>query len=164
MAGATTKYAFPYPLGTDPISDGDDQIKALAERVEAVLGTNRSWQAVRGTDAAMPAVGTWGMAVSLTLTGCPVGSTVLVIGRVEVSAGGVATNVSSRYTLTGATDNLSPGLGSGVSAAANYYVSLTTFTVITVTVANPVVAIEAMVGQAAGTLRAASTLFAGRIT
>ena len=38
MPANTPKYAFPYPLGTDLIADGDDSIKALAERVEAVLG------------------------------------------------------------------------------------------------------------------------------
>lgn len=38
MPASTPKYAFPYPLGTDFIADGDDAIKALAERVEAVLG------------------------------------------------------------------------------------------------------------------------------
>lgn len=37
MPGTTPLFAFPYPLGTDPISDGDDQMKALAERVEAIL-------------------------------------------------------------------------------------------------------------------------------
>jgi hypothetical protein len=38
MPATTPKYAFPYPLGTDLIAEGDDAIKALAERVEAVLG------------------------------------------------------------------------------------------------------------------------------
>jgi hypothetical protein len=38
MPATTAKYAYPYPLGTDPVSDGDDAIKALADRVEAVNG------------------------------------------------------------------------------------------------------------------------------
>lgn len=38
MPANTPKYALPYPLGTDLIANGDDMIKALAERVEAVLG------------------------------------------------------------------------------------------------------------------------------
>jgi hypothetical protein len=36
MPGATT-HAYPYPVGTDPVSDGDDAIKNLAEKVEANL-------------------------------------------------------------------------------------------------------------------------------
>lgn len=34
MPATTTHFALPYPLGTDPISDGDDQIKALAEKLD----------------------------------------------------------------------------------------------------------------------------------
>lgn len=33
----TPIYALPYPLGTDLIMDGDEAIRALAERLEAVL-------------------------------------------------------------------------------------------------------------------------------
>jgi len=33
----TPIYALPYPLGTDLIIDGDDAIRALAERIEAIL-------------------------------------------------------------------------------------------------------------------------------
>jgi hypothetical protein len=36
MPGTTPKLALPYPLGTDRVADGDDAIKALAERVETV--------------------------------------------------------------------------------------------------------------------------------
>lgn len=38
MPGATAKYAVPYPLPADPVADGDDRIKALAERVDYLLG------------------------------------------------------------------------------------------------------------------------------
>lgn len=38
MPATTPKYGFPYPLGTDPIRDGDDVIQALAEQVEAAMG------------------------------------------------------------------------------------------------------------------------------
>lgn len=37
MPSATPALALPYPLGTDRVSDGDDAIKALAERTEAIL-------------------------------------------------------------------------------------------------------------------------------
>jgi hypothetical protein len=36
MPATTPKLLLPYPLGTDPIADGDDSIKALAERVETI--------------------------------------------------------------------------------------------------------------------------------
>lgn len=39
MPGSTATLAMPYPLATEPVSQGDDAIKALAERVEAVFGT-----------------------------------------------------------------------------------------------------------------------------
>jgi hypothetical protein len=37
MAATTPTYGFPYPVGSDPLADGDNQARALAERVEAVL-------------------------------------------------------------------------------------------------------------------------------
>ena len=36
MPSATPVFAFPYPLGTDRVMDGDDAIAALANKVEAV--------------------------------------------------------------------------------------------------------------------------------
>jgi hypothetical protein len=39
MGATTPKYAFPYPVGTDRVMDGDNAIQALAERVEAVMQT-----------------------------------------------------------------------------------------------------------------------------
>jgi hypothetical protein len=35
---ATTAKGYPYPLGTDPVSDGDDAIKNLAEATDAKTG------------------------------------------------------------------------------------------------------------------------------
>jgi hypothetical protein len=37
MPASTPVYALPYPLNTDPVTNGDDTIKALAERVEALM-------------------------------------------------------------------------------------------------------------------------------
>lgn len=34
MPSSTPVMGLPYPLGTDPVADGDDAIKALAERIE----------------------------------------------------------------------------------------------------------------------------------
>lgn len=35
---ATTAKGFPYPLGTDRVMDGDDAIKALAQKIDTALG------------------------------------------------------------------------------------------------------------------------------
>lgn len=40
MAGTTTKYALPYPTGTDLIKDGDDKIAALANALDAIIATD----------------------------------------------------------------------------------------------------------------------------
>lgn len=37
MPDLTPIYGLPYPVGTDLIMDGDDAIRALAERLEEVL-------------------------------------------------------------------------------------------------------------------------------
>jgi len=42
MGSQTPKFAFPYPVGTDRVMDGDNAMQALAEKVEALLGTTRS--------------------------------------------------------------------------------------------------------------------------
>lgn len=39
MTSTTPTYALPYPDPADPIADGDDTIKALAQRVELVLSS-----------------------------------------------------------------------------------------------------------------------------
>jgi hypothetical protein len=42
MPANTPIYGFPYPLGTDPVSQGDNDIRALAEDVETVIATQAS--------------------------------------------------------------------------------------------------------------------------
>lgn len=37
MPGSTPEYGFPYPIGADPLGDGDDRVQELAEAVEAVI-------------------------------------------------------------------------------------------------------------------------------
>jgi len=39
MPGSTPIYGFPYPLGSDPVRDGDNVIRSLAEDVETELDT-----------------------------------------------------------------------------------------------------------------------------
>lgn len=43
MPGATTRFQLPYPLGSEPVADGDDAIKALAEKLDTVLYTGNAW-------------------------------------------------------------------------------------------------------------------------
>lgn len=38
MSGATTPHAYPYPLGTDLVSDGDNTLAALATMIDTKLG------------------------------------------------------------------------------------------------------------------------------
>jgi hypothetical protein len=35
---ANTPKGYPYPLGTDPVADGDDAIKNLAQKVDTAIG------------------------------------------------------------------------------------------------------------------------------
>jgi hypothetical protein len=55
MPGTTPIYALPYPVGTDPLQQGDNKIRELAERLEAVLAaapyakaTGPGWGIVNG--------------------------------------------------------------------------------------------------------------------
>lgn len=40
--GSTTTKGYPFPVGTDRVMDGDDAIKALAEKVDTQLGSTAS--------------------------------------------------------------------------------------------------------------------------
>jgi hypothetical protein len=59
MPANTPIYNFPYPLGTDPVSQGDNDIRALAEDVETVIDNTQSQ------------IGLWKVA-SVTLSGSSV--------------------------------------------------------------------------------------------
>jgi hypothetical protein len=41
MPGSTPDLNYPYPLGDDPVRDGDDIIRALAERIEYLTNSVR---------------------------------------------------------------------------------------------------------------------------
>ena len=43
MPANTPIFGFPYPLGTDPVSQGDNDIRALAEDVETVVAKTGLW-------------------------------------------------------------------------------------------------------------------------
>ncbi|MFW0790107.1 hypothetical protein [Gordonia sp. CPCC 205333] len=55
MPAQTPIYGIPYPIGTDPITQGDKQIKALAERVETVMN-EAEIPLPAGSDPTPPAV------------------------------------------------------------------------------------------------------------
>lgn len=38
MPGTTSKYGIEYPVGTDPVADADQTIKAAADRLDLLLG------------------------------------------------------------------------------------------------------------------------------
>lgn len=43
--GSQTAKGFPYPVGTDRVMDGDDAIRALAEKIDSAVGVMASGQA-----------------------------------------------------------------------------------------------------------------------
>jgi hypothetical protein len=47
MTATTAKYLLPYPVGTDPVKDGENTIQALATLVDLLLGET-------GTDSITP--------------------------------------------------------------------------------------------------------------
>jgi hypothetical protein len=49
MGSTTPVFAFPYPVGTDRVTDGDNAIQALAEKMEAVKGVKTALVAGGGT-------------------------------------------------------------------------------------------------------------------
>lgn len=83
MPGTTPIYGLPYPEGTDPVREGDNTIKALAERMEALLSGPRDWSYAQAADttSGMGGDATWRRIAAVTLTGLPVGGRALVISN-----------------------------------------------------------------------------------
>ena len=91
MPASTPTYAIPYPLGTDRVMDGDDAIKSLAERVEAV------WQffytevtVLAGTTFRSAGI-TWPVAYSAAPT---------VVCQVATKPGATAGYFANAYSVT----------------------------------------------------------------
>jgi hypothetical protein len=63
MPSNTPIFGFPYPLGTDPVSQGDNDIRALAEDVETVINTGMGLRLIKSQ-----AIGTTAVA-SVPVTG-----------------------------------------------------------------------------------------------
>lgn len=165
----TPKYAFPYPIGTDRIMDGDNVMQALAERVEAVLGggsgNTRYWSAIRGADDQFPAGGAWTAMLVVTLTGLPIGGVAIVTSDLSIQApAGGGAYMQNRLSSGGGT--LSPANAYARSSipAANYWTSASVTALVVATAANPTVTQEALVtGGGNATVLMGSHLTAYRI-
>lgn len=107
--GSTTTLGYPYPVGTDRLMDGDDAIKALAEKVDSSLGV---------TAAGTTNVSTTNSATGTTVVTLPAGrfatgpriacnirdSTTFIIGTGPVSASSFTVTIRHyQGTLTTAT-------------------------------------------------------------
>lgn len=155
MAATTPKYAFPYPQGTDRVMDGDNAIQALAEKVEAVMGTGRTWTGLKGADLSWsnPSVAT--PLYTVTLTGAKAGDILQVTSTASIKSDVVsdiyATVQANRATVTPS----GAALGRG---GAGEYVSLTYTAVLTVTDTNPDLTVTATVAAGSGTISGLSHL------
>ena len=95
MAGTTTTLKMPYPLGTDPISDGDDQIKALAERIEARMPWGNLGY------AQIVAAGTSPVGTPVNIAGLSVTTPTLPAGRrLLITARGCGINTAASAVFT----------------------------------------------------------------
>lgn len=72
---ATSKYAIPYPIGTDRVADGDNAMQAIAEKVDTILGVPNTAATLRksiGQAGWKPAAGQWvglpGAATNITMS------------------------------------------------------------------------------------------------
>lgn len=82
MTTTTPKYALPYPDPNDPVANGDDTVKALAQRADLVLGESGSVgiTIVANGTTGVPLVfsrnyGALALVVTMTLRGAPSGFT-----------------------------------------------------------------------------------------
>jgi hypothetical protein len=97
MPANTPFFAFPYPLNTDPVVNGDDTIKALAEKVEAQLSgggvtvTNPLRMTANSSSITNPASNS-GQSVAVTWP----------VGRFTVAPLVVVTGISSGYSAASA--------------------------------------------------------------
>lgn len=95
---ANTAKGWPYPVGTDRVADGDDAIKALAEKLDALLGYG---------------IAAGSVVINMVTAGTPVSVAVtLPVGRF-----GVAPVLSLTNYTGGNPQSYSPPAGGGVSAS-----------------------------------------------
>ena len=163
--GTTPKYAFPYPEGTDRVTDGDNAMGTLAQAVEDTMKTARYWATLKtgnGTGNSPWAAGQWYPVCTLVCTGAPVGAVLLALGNVEMVNSTVASNMMARWTNTGVTSAVG-AQQNAVSESLNGYIVHTPLEgIFTVTTANPTINLDAQASGGA-TASGMSSLFVVRI-
>lgn len=121
MAGNTPIFNFPYPTGTDPVAQGDNDIRALAEDVETVINSQVGlWKTAVGTVTAQP---------TLTVDNCFNAGfqTYRVVGRFT---GSTNTNIFGCRFIDGAGATINAGYFSS-SYNQDYTSAGTTFNAVT---------------------------------
>lgn len=94
MPASTAGKALPYPLGTDRVMDGDDQIRKLAQSVDNMVQTGSATVPITAAGTAASVVVTFPVAFASAPT-------------VVVAVGGAGSGLMSASPLT-ATSNASP--------------------------------------------------------
>ena len=101
MAGTTTKLLLPYPTDTDLVTEGDEAIQALADRIEARLPWG--WLAYAQVTANQT-LGVGGDLTSLTVTlTLSASRRIRITGQTLVTASGTG-NAAAIYIREGSTD------------------------------------------------------------
>jgi len=156
MSGATSFYALPYPTDTDLVSQGDEAIQALAERVETILkgsgAAPRVWSISRPTGGGTNfSPGAWVGSITLTLTGCPVGALVALFASQSVSTDTAGATVKAKLWSENSTMTVAPDTTSMIiNGGAGLWMNLVTFGIGTVTTASPAVSAGCFVNSGLG--------------
>lgn len=152
MSGATTRFAFPYPTGTDRVADGDNAMQALAERVETVMGlaTGKYWTKVRGSTPGTYTSGTWTTLHSVPLTGLPIGGVVFVWASTILSNDTASAQIQTR--ISSATATIDPNATAMANMPATLRATLASFAVVTATGAAPSIDIQGIANAGTSTV------------
>ena len=166
MGSTTPKYAFPYPIGTDRVMDGDNAIQALAERVEAVLaGTGsggNAWSVRQGAGGVFGA-NAWTPILSIALTSCPIGAVVAVLASAGLSTTTATAVAQARLTSAGATIAPAGAAPKTNQSGANLWSNIAVFGLATVTAAAPTINLEGFVNTGTANVDLESHMIAIRV-
>lgn len=167
MGSQTPFYAFPYPVGTDRVMDGDNAIQALAEKVEQTLGKGtgpvvRAWSAKNGVGGVFGA-NAWTAFCSVVLTGAPVGAIVAILGSAGMSPTTATALAQVRLASAGATIAPTVAAPKVNQSGANLWSNIAVYGIATITVAAPTINIEGFVNSGTVNVDAETHLVALRI-
>jgi hypothetical protein len=169
VPGNTPFYAFPYPLGTDLIADGDDVIHSLATAVENAMkgtaGAPRAWAAVLGGAGGSIGQAVWTAVAGVTCTGCPVGAVLLAAGSVSMNTATPAGQLQARLASAGATILPSPATAAPLAnqPSASYWSNIGVLGIATTTAPNPTVNIEGWINSGGASIHAGTHIVVARI-